>query len=277
MLATLKEVLPRAKREHYAVGLFNTVNLEMAKGVLAAAEELGSPVIIGSAEILLPYASLKELASFLLPMAEGASVPVVLHFDHGLALEKVHEAMDLGFRSVMYDCSTLDFEGNCQAVAGLVKEAHARGVTVEAELGHVGANAGGGDDSVFTQPQEAVEFCRRTGVDALAVAIGTAHGAYRSAPKLDIPRLREIAQAVETPLVLHGGSGLSVQNFQDCIQAGIAKVNIFTDLDVAAAKAVHDGWQPGMGMTSLMGPQAQAVKAVVLEKMGIFGSAGKAR
>ena len=277
MLATLKEVLPRAKREHYAVGLFNTVTLEMAKGVLAAAEELGSPVIIGSAEILLPYASLKELASFLLPMAEEATVPVVLHFDHGLTLEKVHEAMDLGFRSVMYDCSTLDFEGNCQAVAGLVKEAHARGVTIEAELGHVGANAGGGDDSVFTQPQEAVEFCRRTGVDALAVAIGTAHGAYRSAPKLDIPRLREIAQAVETPLVLHGGSGLSVQNFQDCIQAGIAKVNIFTDLDVAAAKAVHDGWQPGMGMTSLMGPQAQAVKAVVLEKMGIFGSAGKAR
>lgn len=277
MLVTLQEVLPRAKREHYAVGLFNTVNLEMAKGVLAAAEELGSPVIIGSAEILLPYASLKELASFLLPMAEEATVPVVLHFDHGLTLEKVHEAMDLGFRSVMYDCSTLDFEGNCQAVAELVKEAHARGVTVEAELGHVGANAGGGDDSVFTQPQEAVEFCRRTGVDALAVAIGTAHGAYRSAPKLDIPRLREIAQAVETPLVLHGGSGLSVQNFQDCIQAGIAKVNIFTDLDVAAAKAVHDGWQPGMGMTSLMGPQAQAVKAVVLEKMGIFGSAGKAR
>lgn len=277
MLATLKEVLPRAKREHYAVGLFNTVNLEMAKGVLAAAEELGSPVIIGSAEILLPYASLKELASFLLPMAEEATVPVVLHFDHGLTLEKVHEAMDLGFRSVMYDCSTLDFEGNCRAVAELVKEAHARGVTVEAELGHVGANAGGGDDSVFTQPQEAMEFCRRTGVDALAVAIGTAHGAYRSTPKLDIPRLREIAQAVETPLVLHGGSGLSVQNFQDCIQAGIAKVNIFTDLDVAAAKAVHDGWQPGMGMTSLMGPQAQAVKAVVLEKMGIFGSAGKAR
>lgn len=277
MLVTLQEVLPRAKREHYAVGLFNTVNLEMAKGVLAAAEELGSPVIIGSAEILLPYASLKELASFLLPMAEEATVPVVLHFDHGLTLEKVHEAMDLGFRSVMYDCSILDFEGNCRAVAELVKEAHARGVTVEAELGHVGANAGGGDDSVFTQPQEAVEFCRRTGVDALAVAIGTAHGAYRSAPKLDLPRLREIAQAVETPLVLHGGSGLSVKNFQDCIQAGIAKVNIFTDLDVAAAKAVRDGWQPGMGMTSLMGPQAQAVKAVVLEKMGIFGSAGKAR
>ena len=131
--------------------------------------------------------------------------------------------------------------------------------------------------SQFTDPALAEEFVRRSGVDALAVAIGTAHGAYRSAPKLDIPRLREIAQAVETPLVLHGGSGLSVQNFQDCIQAGIAKVNIFTDLDVAAAKAVHDGWQPGMGMTSLMGPQAQAVKAVVLEKMGIFGSAGKAR
>ena len=278
MLVTLREVLKDAREKKYGVGLFNTVSLEMAKGVLGAAEELKSPVIIGTAEVLLPYASLEELAYFLVPMAKKASVPVVLHFDHGLTDTKIVEALRLGFSSIMYDCSTDTYENNIARVARMVKIAGMFGASVEGELGHVGANdESAGDDSIYTEPDQARDFALRTGVDALAVAIGTAHGAYRSAPKLDIPRLREIAQAVETPLVLHGGSGLSVQNFQDCIQAGIAKVNIFTDLDVAAAKAVHDGWQPGMGMTSLMGPQAQAVKAVVLEKMGIFGSAGKAR
>lgn len=275
MLVNLNDVLPRAKEKKYAVGLFNTVNLEMAKGVLAAAAELGSPVIIGTAEVLLPYASLKELSSFLIPMAKEAPVPVVLHFDHGLTLEKVREAMDLGFTSVMYDCSTLDFEGNCRAVAELTKEAHARGVTVEAELGHVGANAGGGDDSIYTQPEEALRFFEQTGVDALAVAIGTAHGAYKSTPKLDIARLKEIAETVNVPLVLHGGSGLSDQDFKNCIENGISKVNIFTDINCAAARAAHDGWTSGAGFTDLMQPIAEAVKQETIKKMRVFGSAGQ--
>lgn len=275
MLVNLNDVLPRAKEKKYAVGLFNTVNLEMAKGVLAAAAELGSPVIIGTAEVLLPYASLKELSSFLIPMAKEAPVPVVLHFDHGLTLEKVREAMDLGFTSVMYDCSTLDFEGNCRAVAELTKEAHARGVTVEAELGHVGANAGGGDDSIYTQPEEALRFFEQTGVDALAVAIGTAHGAYKSTPKLDIARLKEIAETVNVPLVLHGGSGLSDQDFKNCIENGISKVNIFTDINCAAARAAHDGWTSGAGFTDLMQPIAEAVKQETMKKMRVFGSAGQ--
>lgn len=275
MLVNLNDVLPRAKEKKYAVGLFNTVNLEMAKGVLAAAAELGSPVIIGTAEVLLPYASLKELSSFLIPMAKEAPVPVVLHFDHGLTLEKVREAMDLGFTSVMYDCSTLDFEGNCRAVAELTKEAHARGVTVEAELGHVGANTGGGDDSIYTQPEEALRFFEQTGVDALAVAIGTAHGAYKSTPKLDIARLKEIAETVNVPLVLHGGSGLSDQDFKNCIENGISKVNIFTDINCAAARAAHDGWTSGAGFTDLMQPIAEAVKQETIKKMRVFGSAGQ--
>lgn len=275
MLVNLNDVLPRAKEKKYAVGLFNTVNLEMAKGVLAAAAELGSPVIIGTAEVLLPYASLKELSSFLIPMAKEAPVPVVLHFDHGLTLEKVREAMDLGFTSVMYDCSTLDFEGNCRAVAELTKEAHVRGVTVEAELGHVGANAGGGDDSIYTQPEEALRFFEQTGVDALAVAIGTAHGAYKSTPKLDIARLKEIAETVNVPLVLHGGSGLSDQDFKNCIENGISKVNIFTDINCAAARAAHDGWTSGAGFTDLMQPIAEAVKQETIKKMRVFGSAGQ--
>lgn len=275
MLVNLNDILPRAKEKKYAVGLFNTVNLEMAKGVLAAAAELGSPVIIGTAEVLLPYASLKELSSFLIPMAKEAPVPVVLHFDHGLTLEKVREAMDLGFTSVMYDCSTLDFEGNCRAVAELTKEAHARSVTVEAELGHVGANAGGGNDSIYTQPEEALRFYEQTGVDALAVAIGTAHGAYKSTPKLDIARLKEIAETVNVPLVLHGGSGLSDQDFKNCIENGISKVNIFTDINCAAARAAHDGWTSSAGFTDLMQPIAEAVKQETMKKMRVFGSAGQ--
>lgn len=276
MLANLNDVLPRAKREGYAVGLFNTVNLEMARGVLAAAEESRSPVIIGTAEILLPAASLEELACLLLPLAQKATVPVVVHFDHGLTEEKTRLAMDLGFTSIMYDCSTLGFEENCRAVAAMVQEAHARGVSVEAELGHVGANAGEGDHSVYTDPGEAKAFAEATGADALAVAIGTAHGAYRAAPKLDLQRLRIIAEKVSVPLVMHGGSGLSDADFQNAIRSGMAKVNIFTDLNCACAKAAHDFYQPGCGMTDLIPHLTEAVKAATLKKMRLFGCMGRA-
>lgn len=279
MLATLRDILPRAAKEHYAVGLFNTVNLEMAKGVLAAAEELRSPVIIGTAEILLPYAELEELSWFLLPMARKASVPVVLHYDHGLTPERVHQAMELGFSSVMYDCSTLDFDGNCREVAALVREAHSRGVSVEAELGHVGDNSAGSvgqDGSIYTEPEEARRFWELTGVDALAVAIGTAHGAYKAKPRLDFDRLSEIAGLVGAPLVLHGGSGLSDSDFRRTIARGIAKVNIFTDINCAAAAAAHDSWAGGKGMTDLMPAVCEAVRAATAQKMEIFGSCGKA-
>lgn len=197
MLVTLNEILPDAKKNHYAVGLFNTVDLEMAKGVIAAAEEADSPVIIGTAEVLLPFSSLEELAPMLVPLAKRARVPVVLHFDHGLTPEKIRRAMDLGFTSIMYDCSTSSFESNCREVAAMVRLAHSRGVSVEAELGHVGANdgsaegEGAGDHSIYTEPLEALKFAQATGVDALAVAIGTAHGAYKSKPKLDFGRRRK--------------------------------------------------------------------------------------
>lgn len=280
MLVNLNDILPKAKKEGYAVGLFNTVNLEMAKGVLKAAEELHSPVIIGTAEILLPYASLEELAYFLVPMAQKTSVPVVLHYDHGLTEEKIHDAMDLGFTSVMYDCSTLDFEGNCRAVSKIVKKAHTRNITVEAELGHVGANEAGGeassaDDSIYTEPAQAKRFYEQTGVDALAVAIGTAHGAYKSTPKLDFARLEEIAGLIPVPLVLHGGSGLSEQDFRRSIASGISKVNIFTDINCASAQAAHDGWTAGKGMTDLMPDIVDAVQRATADKMRIFGSANR--
>lgn len=276
MLVTLREVLKDAQEKHYGVGLFNTVNLEMAKGVLAAAEELRSPVIIGTAEVLLPYASLEELTYFLLPMARKATVPVVLHYDHGLTEEKIMEALRLGFSSIMYDCSTDSYENNIGRVAQMVKIARLFGASVEGELGHVGANESlTADDSIYTQPEEALDFVSRTGVDALAVAIGTAHGAYKEQPKLDIQRLSQIAGMVPTPLVLHGGSGLTDEDFQNCVANGIAKINIFTDINCAAARAAYDNYREGRGLTDLQNEITQAVKQETMKKMRVFGSAGR--
>ncbi len=276
MIVTLKDVLQNAKKEHYGVGLFNTVNLEMAKGVLAAAEEAKSPVIIGTAEVLLPYASLEELAYFLVPMAKKASVPVVLHFDHGLTEPAIEQAIGLGFSSIMYDCSTRSYEENIAAVKHMTDFAHHWGVTVEGELGHVGNNAVEADGDIYTDPQQAADYANRTGVDALAVAIGTSHGAYKSTPRLDFDRLKQIASATEVPLVLHGGSGLSDDDFRRTIADGIAKVNIFTDINNAAAKAAHDNYHDGLGLTDIMLSMADAVKAETLKKMKLFGSVGKA-
>lgn len=275
MLVTLNEVLADAKAKKYAVGLFNTVNLEMAKGVLSAAEDMNSPVIIGTAEVLLPYAELEELSYFLLPMAKKARVPVVLHFDHGLSKRKIIEAINLGFSSVMYDCSTKSYEENVAEVASMVKTARRAGITVEGELGHVGANAADDDGSIYTQTAQAKDFAERTGVDALAVAIGTAHGAYKSKPKLDIQRLKEISETVETPLVLHGGSGLSDDDFRNCIANGISKVNIFTDINCAAANAASSNYSAGSGMTDLMNPIVKAVYSETVKKMKVFDSCNK--
>ena len=276
MLVNLKEVLKDAEKKHYAVGLFNAINLEMARGVLAAAEESRSPVIIGSAEVLLKYASLEELSYFLLPMAKRASVPVVVHYDHGLTPEKVRQAMALGFTSVMYDCSAYPFRENIARVREITGFAHSRGITVEGELGHVGDNMSSDDGGIYTQPKQAAEYASETGVDALAVAIGTAHGVYKTTPKLDIGRLKEIRGAVSTALVLHGGSGLSDDDFRATIMDGISKINIFTDLNMAAASAAHDAYKDGCGMTDLSLKITEEVKQAALRKMEVFGSCGKA-
>ena len=279
MLVTLSEVLKDAQKKKYAVGLFNTVNLEMAVGVIAAAEETRSPVIIGTAEALLPYAGLEELASLLLPMAKKASVPVVLHFDHGLTPEMIIKSMALGFSSVMYDCSTCSYEENIERCREMKRIAAGFGATLEAELGHVGLASDSaeadGHDSIYTDPAQTKDFVEKTGVDALAVAIGTAHGAYKVKPVLDIEVLKKIAASVETPLVLHGGSGLTEEDFKNCIASGISKVNIFTDINCAAAKAAFDSYKNGCGMTDIMGNISSAVKAATMEKMRIFGCSNK--
>lgn len=278
MLVNLNDVLIDAQRNKYGVGLFNAVNLEMALGVLSAAEKLRSPVIVGTAEVLLPFAPLENVADILIPMAKRAGIPVVVHYDHGLTFEKCMEALKLGFSSIMYDCSTDEYDENIKKVAELVKIAHCFGATVEAELGHVGDNEGDGSpESFYTDPRQAADFVSKTSVDALAIAVGTAHGAYKLPPKLDFERIEKIASIIPTPLVLHGGSGLADDDFRKAIACGICKINIFTDINVAGAVAVKNALISGKtSTTDVMNVAVDAVKAETEKKMKLFMSDGRA-
>ncbi len=281
MLVNMNEVLLTARKNKYAVGLFNTVNLEFAKGVIGAAEKAKSAVILGSAEVLLPVGSLEELSYFLLPMAKKASVPIVLHLDHGLKKETCLRALELGFTSIMYDCSTDSYEENVRKVKEMADIAHSYGATIEAELGHVGDNEGSHEGTshlsdptqFYTDPKQAKDFVDKTGVDALAIAVGSAHGAYKLPPKLDFERIQTISDLVRIPLVLHGGSGLSDTDFARAIECGISKVNIFTDINVAAAKAAVNGCvSVDKGFTELIPSIVSAVELTTIRKMELFKS-----
>lgn len=285
MLVNMNEVLRPAKKGQYAVGLFNAVNLELARGIIAAAESTRSPVIMGSAEILLPYGPLEEISYYLIPMAKKASVPVVVHLDHGLTYDTCVKALKLGFSSVMYDCSTDSYEENVRKVKEMADIAHSYGATIEGELGHVGDNEGSAEGSdhmadpsaFFTDPALAKDFVDKTGVDALAIAVGNAHGAYKLPPKLDFERIRTIAKTVDVPLVLHGGSGLTDNDFRQAIKDGISKVNIFTDINVAAVEAEFKKFSDmNKGIIDLIPAAVEAVKLATMEKMKLFSSDGKA-
>ena len=277
MLVNLNDVLKPAQKEHYGVGLFNAVNLELLNGIMDAAEALRAPVIIGTAEILLDAADLSEVAAMVKARAEKSDVPVVLHYDHGLTFEKCIEAMRLGFTSIMYDCSMASYEENLQRVAEMVRIAHAFGVTVEGELGHVGDNEGTGKlerpSDYYTDPAVARDFVERTGVDALAIAVGNAHGDYKFPPKLDFERITEIAESVDVPLVLHGGSGLSEEDFREAIRRGIAKVNIFTDISKAQVRGMQKGMDAGVNNAFDLTPyEVREIRDVVEEKMRLFST-----
>lgn len=282
MLVNLNDILPKAQKEHYAVGLFNTTDTDMLEAAIAAAEELRAPIIIGTAEVLLPHGELKLIAPSIIAAAKRATVPVVVHYDHGLTFDRCIEALKLGFSSIMFDGSTGDYETNLKETAEIVKIAHSMGASVEGEIGHIGANDGSaegdgaGDHSIYTEPAEAKAYAEATGVDALAIAIGTAHGAYKSKPKLDIGRLAEIRKSIDTPLVLHGGSGLSDDDFKNTIKEGIAKVNIFTDLCIAGSEACKDALEKGLDYLNMRNLKVEYIKKAVMKKMKLFGCDGKA-
>ena len=275
MLANLNDVLLDAQKNGYAVGLFNTTDTDAIEAAISAAEEMRSPIIIGTAEVLLPYGPLQLIGPAIIHAAKRATVPVVVHFDHGLTKEKCLEALELGFTSIMFDGSAGSEEDNIRLTQEMVRIAHEKGASVEGEIGHVGTI--GEDDAdgtdMYTTPEEAVNFVKATGVDALAVAIGTAHGAYKTQPKLDIERLTAIRASLDTPLVLHGGSGLTDDDFKNTIRGGIAKINIFTDLCVAAEKAMKECEGSYLDMRV---EKVKAIKQAVIQKMQLFGSVAKA-
>ena len=281
MLVNMNDILFPAKEGKYGVGFFNAVNVEMARAIIETAEELKAPVMIGTAEVLLPAMELDLVANYLIPMAKKATVPVCVHYDHGLTFERCMQAIKLGFTSVMYDCSTAPYEENITKVAEMVKICHAMGVTVEAELGHVGDNAGSGKltnpEDYFTDPDTAVDYVKRTGVDSLAVAVGNAHGDYAFPPKLDFDRIQIISGKTNLPLVLHGGSGLADADFKNAVRLGVSKINIFTDIDKAGKAGVEAGIAAGeRTMMGLIPYEIKAMKEVVAEKIKLFGSEGRA-
>ncbi len=229
-LVTMKTLLKQAQEKNIGYGAFSVGNMEMIRGAVRAAEEENTPIILQIAEVRLAHSPLHLMGPMMLSAARKAKVDIAVHLDHGLTLETVKQALDMGFTSVMLDASALPFGENIEKTKQAVSLARDHGATVEAELGLVGGSEDGKSDHGIrcTDPEDAAVFCRKTGVDALAVAIGNAHGNYPSAPNLAFDVLRAIREKVETPLVLHGGSGISDTDFQRAISLGIRKVNIAT-------------------------------------------------
>lgn len=276
MLVNLNDVLTKAKKEKYAVGLFNTTDTDMLQSAIEAAEELRSPIIIGTAEVLLPYGELSLIAPSVTELARKATVPVVVHYDHGLTKERCKQAISLGFSSIMFDGSLGDYADNCHNTREMTEYAHKLNVSVEGEIGHVGNAEGTSESDRYTTVEEAVDFISATGVDALAVAVGTAHGLYKTKPRLDFDRLYRISRAVDVPLVIHGGSGLSDDDFKNCVQAGASKINVFTDLTVAGLNAMRKGVSDGMDYLSIRNLKKDLIKQAIMSKIKLFGSVNKA-
>ncbi|MFB0514956.1 MAG: class II fructose-1,6-bisphosphate aldolase [Candidatus Bathyarchaeia archaeon] len=305
MLLTNKEILASATARKYSVGAFNIHNLESLQAVVTAAQEENSPVIVAVTPSAIKYAGLTYLAKIVKTAAENASVPMSLHLDHGKDIETITKCVDVGFTSVMIDGSHLDFEENIALARKVIELALPKGVAVEAELGRL---AGVEEvsveekEAILTDPEAAKEFVQRTNVDALAVAIGTSHGAYKfkGEPKLDFKRLTEIREKIDVPLVLHGASGVPAwiiekatkygaqlagakgmpdESIKQAVRLGIAKINIDTDLRLAFTATIREVLAitpTQFDPRKILGPAREAMKKVVRSKMRLFGSSNKA-
>ena len=284
MLIPFREITRDALRRRYAVGAFNCLSVENVMGAVAAAEELHSPIILQLAEVQFPEAPMELMAPVFLRAARDAKVPVAVHLDHGRSIETCIRAVREGFTSVMFDGAELPFEENAEQTRLVVRLAHAAGVDVEAELGRVGDTGFGGEGTAaaaaddFTDVEESARFIARTGTDALAIAIGNLHGRYTATPRLNIARLREIHARNAVPLVLHGGSGTSEEDFKACIRNGICKINVATAIQIAAAEAVAEYLARG-GSPGYIGIKRRIIEAsqrAVAEHIRLFESDGKA-
>ncbi len=286
MLVTLNEILPQARRLHYAVGAFDCMEDVMIRAILDTAEQERAPVILMALEHDLQGRGIRYVSGLVHAVAGAYRIPIVLHLDHSESLEAVRRAIEHGFSSVMYDGSQLPFGENADRSREVAELAHAHGVSVEAELGFVagkdifGADYPGAGKSLLTEPAEVVDFVARTGVDALAVSIGTAHGVYVAKPNLDIERLEAIEAVSKVPLVMHGGSGTPEDQVRSAIRHGITKLNVYADSRVAMLRGLR---RSAEGQTrddplpdALFRPVREALAQSVAEKLRIFGASGRA-
>lgn len=290
MLVNLKEIMEYAKDKKIAIGAFNVPNLESLKAIVLASEETKTPIILNYAPLHTPFLSIEEAAFLMLHYAKKASVPVCVHLDHGDSLEVCIKAIRLGFTSVMIDASSMSFEDNVVETKAVVRAAHSVNVSVEAELGHIFASEIGvgetkGDvencdsfdnlDDVYTNPSVAKEFVERTGVDALAIAFGTSHGVYLTKPVLDLDRISEIKAAIDIPFVMHGGSGLTKEEFQEAINNGVRKINYYTYMTLCGGKAIKEFLkdkddEPNIFFHDLPNVAINAMKENIVEAIEIF-------
>lgn len=305
-LVTMKEILQKAAREKYAVGAFNINNMEILQAIVTAAEEMRSPVIIQVSEGAIEYAGLEYLAAMVKVASEKTAVPMALHLDHGQDLEVIKHCINGGFTSVMIDGSHLPLKENIAVTKKIVDLARAKNITVEAELGRLGGIEDkikvDEKDALLTDPQEAETFIKESGVDVLAVAVGTSHGAYKfkGAAKLALERIGEIKKLTNIPLVLHGASGVPQdivekaakygaklpgakgvpdEAIKEAIKLGISKINIDTDLRLSFTCAIREVLYTNPAIfdpRKICGPARKAINTIVKKKMEIFGSAGKA-
>ena len=276
-IVNTNEMLADARQKHYAVGAFNVENMEFVQAIIWAAEELSSPVIIQTSVNTLKYATPEMFINMVRTCADTVKVPVAIHLDHGSTLFNIMACVKAGYKSVMFDGSMLPYEKNVEQTRLVVELCKSINVSVEAELGAISGKEGAPEEStsLYTDPKVAVDFVNRTGVDSLAVSIGTVHGLYKATPKLDYERLTIIKDQIEAPLVLHGASGLSVDHLRECIARGITKVNIATELRCAWTDACRqymidnpDVFDPKKSSKTAR----EAVMKVVKEKILILGS-----
>ena len=280
MLVNMRDLLEDAEKGNYAVGSFSVANMEMVLGVLKAAEELNAPVILQIAEVRLKQSPLEIIGPLMVAAAENASTPVAVHFDHGKTIEKITEALDIGFTSVMFDGSHLPLEENIEMTKKVISTAEEYDAAVEAEIGCVGGSEDGSEDIAIncTNPDDAVRFEKETGVDALAIAIGNAHGNYKSTPKLRFDILKQVDDMTDTPLVLHGGTGISPEDFVKCSKTGIKKINIATATFDSVENNVREAYKDGniKGYYDLHEAEIEGAYKNAKRHILIFGSDNKA-
>ncbi len=280
MLVNMSKLLADAQKGNYAVGSFSVANMEMVLGVLKASEELNAPVILQIAEVRLKQSPLELIGPLMVASAKYAKTPVAVHFDHGKTIEKISQALELGFTSVMFDGSHLELDENIKVTKEVIKLAKKYGADVEAEIGCVGGSEDGSEDIAIncTKPEDAVKFEKETGVDALAIAIGNAHGNYKSTPKLRFDILEEVEKNTKLPLVLHGGTGITPDDFVRCAHTGIKKINIATATFDSVEHTVKSTYEKGeiSGYYDLQGAEVEGAYQNAKKHILIFGTDNKA-